>query len=130
MIIVDTSVVIDVFRQRNLSFVARFQAVDAAICGVVRAEVLHGARTQGEWDRYVSILDELPQILVAEEIWPVVGRTLRTMSRAGHPLGFADAIIASLGIYYGIPVSTNDSAMKRIASFIPEFTLAGDLPVN
>lgn len=43
MLLVDTSVVIDYTRSADAAMLAIFQAEGAAITGIIRAEVLHGA---------------------------------------------------------------------------------------
>jgi predicted nucleic acid-binding protein len=44
MIISDTTVVVDYLRSRDRKLVRLFGIHDAAICGVTRAEILHGAK--------------------------------------------------------------------------------------
>ena len=44
MILVDTSVVLGYLKQPDPKVLGLFQAHQAAVCGITRAEVLHGAR--------------------------------------------------------------------------------------
>jgi predicted nucleic acid-binding protein len=57
MILVDTSVVIDSLRSGDPKLLQAFISNDAAICGIVRAEVLHGARDNVHRQRLIGALD-------------------------------------------------------------------------
>jgi predicted nucleic acid-binding protein len=61
MILLDTSVVIDYLRTADARMLAVFQAEDAAICGVTRAEVLHGARDPAHRAQLIAALDAFGQ---------------------------------------------------------------------
>jgi predicted nucleic acid-binding protein len=43
MILIDTSVLIDYLRSKDAALWLKIQSFDAAVCGIVRAEILTGA---------------------------------------------------------------------------------------
>jgi predicted nucleic acid-binding protein len=59
MMLVDTNVLIAYIRTADPRLLALFQAHSAAICGIVRAELLHGVRTPKERAQVLIILATL-----------------------------------------------------------------------
>src|SRR3712207_4062667 len=79
MILVDTSVVIDYLRTTDAKILALFQAHGAAVCGVTRAEVLHGARNPADRARLLTVLSAFQQVLIPDAAWDVVGDHLAAL---------------------------------------------------
>jgi predicted nucleic acid-binding protein len=69
MILLDTSVVIDLLRSNDADLLNAVIANDAAICGVTRAEVLHGARDANHRQKLIAALDLFQQLPVTETTW-------------------------------------------------------------
>ncbi len=63
MILADASVLIDLLRQRDPKLKSLFSSLSVAVCGVTRAELLHGARSARDRKKIVTLLDGLQQVL-------------------------------------------------------------------
>src|SRR5438067_9026070 len=98
MTLVDTSVVIDYLRTADPKLLGLFIAHDAAVCGVTRAEVLHGARSPADRARLVQALDGFRQVPIPDTLWDLVGDHLAALRRGGVTVPFGDALIATVAV--------------------------------
>ena len=73
MILVDSTVLIDYLRQGDAALLATMQANGAAICGVTRAEILHGARGPKHRQKLMQLLDTFPLVSMPDSAWDAVG---------------------------------------------------------
>jgi predicted nucleic acid-binding protein/uncharacterized protein (DUF433 family) len=123
MILVDTSVVIDYLRSGDPKLLQLFTANDAAICGIVRAEVLHGARGSIHRQRLAAALDTFRQMTFPEFAWDSLGDHLAALRAAGITVPLADAIIATVAIHHGAELWSRDSQFVLIRRAIPQLQL-------
>jgi predicted nucleic acid-binding protein len=123
MILIDTSVLVDYLRAPSDRVLRLFEQNHAAICGVIRAEVLAGARSPADLDRIAHSLDVLGHIEISEGIWDQLGKNLSVLRAAGVTVPFPDALIATLAIKVGIELWTNDSHFERIERVLPGLRL-------
>lgn len=56
MILADTNIFIDYFRNQNGGFNKQFDSMEIGICGIVKSELLHGAKTDDEADNMLKTL--------------------------------------------------------------------------
>lgn len=56
MILADTNVMVDYFRSRESELAKKIDSMQVALCGAVRAELLHGARDDAEIDGFLNAL--------------------------------------------------------------------------
>jgi predicted nucleic acid-binding protein len=112
MILVDTSVVIDFSRSGDAHMLAIFIREDAAICGVTRAELLHGARDHAHLARLTAALDSFGQEIIPQALWDTIGMNLAALRAAGVTVPFADVIIATVAVNLDVDCgrATNNSA--------------------
>ena len=54
MILADTNIMIDYFHSRESELAGKIDTMPIALCGVVRTEILHGARSEEEIDDYLK----------------------------------------------------------------------------
>ena len=123
MILVDTSVVIDFSRSGDPAMLATFQAEDAAICGVTRAEVLHGSRDAKHAARLTAALDSFRQEAIPELLWDTIGANLASLRSRAVTVPFADVIIATLAIALDVELWTRDKQFGMIRSVLPALKL-------
>jgi len=123
MILVDTSVLVDYFRAPSDHTLKILEANQAAICGVIRAEILAGTRSPGEISRISTCLNALQQIPLPENIWDRVGYYLALLRSAGITVPFTDAVIATVAVDNKIPLWTRDVHFQRMQSVILELEL-------
>lgn len=122
MELVDTSALILALRDPGVGQWLR-QAVianDVAICDQVALEYLRGARNQGEYDRFDSILRAFPSASIEPADWErarVVFRDLADVSSGyQRSVPIPDALIAATAERHGLVLAHFDSDFDRIAS--------------
>jgi predicted nucleic acid-binding protein len=124
MILVDTSVLIDYLRTKDAKVLALMQRHGGAVCGIVRAEILHGALNTGYRSRLVNALNALAQLPLPETIWDQVGDTLAALRARGVTVPFPDAVIATVAIENDVEVWARDThfpAMQKVLSRLKLF---------
>jgi predicted nucleic acid-binding protein len=123
MILLDSSVVIDLFRLQDDRMLDAILEHDAAICGVTRSEVLFGARDAGHREKLIAALELFKSVQLPETIWDHVGDNLATLRVNGVSVPFADAIIATVAMLHGIELWARDQHFLLIGQVIPALRL-------
>jgi predicted nucleic acid-binding protein len=117
MILVDTSVVIDYARGRDAKLSALLRRLPVAVCGIVRAELLCGARDSRHQSALVTLLSAFNQLAMPDASWDAVGQNLATLRLQGVTVPFPDCVIATLAIENDLEVWARDphyAIMQRI----------------
>ena len=125
MVLVDTNIIIGFWRKRDSSMEQIFLTEDVAVCGVVKAELMHGARNKEDIDRIVKALSPFPCLDMQEGDWEKLGRNLYELRSHGITLPFQDALIATIAISHRAQVWTNDVHFARMQEFVPGLRLYG-----
>lgn len=94
-------------------------AQPVAVSVVTRAEILHGAKNDLDFDRLTNILDAFVQIGVDSGAWVDVARHLYQLRRRGILVPFQDVLIATLAIRQDIEVWTYDTHFQLMQSVLP-----------
>jgi hypothetical protein len=128
MILLDSSVVVEYLRAPGGKLQRLFAQLRPAVCGVVRAEVLHGARDLAHLNVLTSALDQLPQHPTPHDIWDEVGRNLCKLRLRGLVVPFPDALIATLAIRDGIEVWTYDNHFRSMQGVLTALQLFAEPP--
>lgn len=123
MILADTNIFIDYFRNQNKSFNKQFDSMEIGICGIVKSELLHGAKTDDEAGNMIKTFTSFELITIDEYDWEFSGLMLQTIRSQGFTMPVTDVLIAYLGIKYDIPVWTKDHHFKIIQAVYPELKL-------
>ena len=111
MVLVDTNIIIGFWRKRDSSMEQIFLTEDVAVCGVVKAELMHGARNKEDIDRIVKALSPFPCLDMQEGDWEKLGRNLYELRSHGITLPFQDALIATIAISHRAQVWTTDTGV-------------------
>ena len=98
MILVDTAVVIDYARGKDAKLVALLPSLPVLVCGIVRAELLCGARDPKHRTDLFTLLATFGQLAIPDTAWDTVGDNLAALRSRGVTVPFPDAAIATLGI--------------------------------
>jgi predicted nucleic acid-binding protein len=104
------------------------RTLPVAICGVVRAEILAGARNPKDRQRLITFLQPFQYVTMPESSWDRVGDNLAVLYAAGGPVPFPDAIIATLGIENDIEVWARDPHYQLIQKRLPALKLFQEPP--
>ncbi len=123
MILVDSSVIIDALRKPDPTLQHLFNTLRPAICGIVLAEVLHGARDGADYTKLAAALSSFPQVAMPEAIWAGLGRNLWALRSKGVSLPFHDAAIATVAIENNIELWTRDTHFQLIQTVLPQLKL-------
>ena len=123
MILVDTSVLIEALRRSSPRLQQIFIDHGAAICGIIRVEVLHGARDEPHFRRLLASLAIFPQVQTPEAIWDVVGANVYELRKNGLTVPVSDAIIATIAIENNVELWTRDSDFTNIQAILPQLRL-------
>ena len=123
--LVDTSVWLEVLppgdRSPGLrSRVDELLAADkVAITGMVRLELLGGARNDWEWDLLNDHVSALHQLTVAEDTWQEAARMGFQLRRQGVTVPFTDLIIGAVAIDNDAVLLHRDHHFDLIAQHVP-----------
>ena len=123
MILLDSSVVIDLFRAQDDRILDVVLEHDAAICGITRAEVLYGARDASHRVKLIAALDLFQSLALPETIWDRVGDNLATLRESAITVPLADAIIATVAMMNNVELWARDQHFLLIAQVMPALNL-------
>ena len=116
-ILADSNVFIDFWKKPTKAMLDIFRKEDIVICGVVRSELLHGARSKSDYKNIDEALDDFDQLEFKETDWNILGKQLYELRINGITVPYQDAIIALIAVKHNIPIWTNDkhfSYMKKV----------------
>ena len=118
MVIIDTSVWVQGFRlnaaPERLEVDRLLARDEAAMVGVVLAEVLQGARNPRELEELRAWLTALPYLEKTRDTWARVGDLSYQLRRNGTPMGILDLLIGTMALEHDCAVYTLDEHFQRI----------------
>lgn len=123
MILVDSSILIDYYRDRNSELAQQIDSLPISLCGSVKTEVLHGAKDDDEIDLILHSFSTFDLLVTDEYDYEYTGLLLQTLRKQGIQLPMTDALIAYTAIKYDVPLWTKDKHFKYIQAIYPELKL-------
>ena len=123
MILVDTNVIIDLWRKAEPGKIEIFENNEIAICTIVKAELIFGAKNEKEKAKIIDALDELIMLSVDEEHWESLYELLYKLRREGITVPFQDALIAVIAERNDCLLWTNDNHFKEISVVLKDLKL-------
>jgi hypothetical protein len=121
MVLIDTTVWIDFFADRNEPHVARLQELieneeDFALCGVILTEVLQGIRPDTDFKKTKEYLGDLIVLPMRQATFFRAADIYRSLRKRGITIRKpVDCMIASVAIEYDIHLLHNDRDFDHIA---------------
>jgi predicted nucleic acid-binding protein len=128
MILVDTTVVVAYLRTADPKLQGIFAAHQAGICGVTRAEILHGVRNPADLARFSNALNAFQQVAIPDALWDEVGAHLSALRAAGLPTPLADVIIGALSIHLHVELWSRDQHHVAMQTAVPALRLFQEPP--
>jgi predicted nucleic acid-binding protein len=128
MILVDANVIIGYLKKPDPKVLGLFQVHQAAVCGITRAEVLHGARNPADRQRLLNQLNVFAQVAIPDSIWDTVGDTLAALRAAGLTVPFPDTVLACVAVAYGMELWSRDQHFSLIQTVLPQLRLFQEPP--
>lgn len=123
-ILVDSSIWIEFFRRPSapVSLVLDRLLAHRLVCttGVIKAEVVPGARTPKDFHRLKRLFDALPLAPERDGFWTHVTRFQYRLRRNGIlDIGIPDLMVATVAIQNRKTLFSADEDFPRMAPFIP-----------
>ena len=124
MILVDTSVWIEIFRDKTRHIVNAFQkrigSENYVISRFNQLELLQGARDQKEWGLLEDYLSTQYYLEASEITWPEAARIYFELRRRGVTVNSPiDCCIAQIALEYGALLLHRDNDFERVARIRP-----------
>ena len=123
MILADSNVFIDFWNNPTDNIIRVFEQEEIVICGVVRAELLHGAVSEKDVQTITTMLEAFDEYNLESSDWQTLGEQLYRLRTKGITVPFQDAVIASIAIKYKIPVWTGDRHFALIQNALNGFEI-------
>jgi hypothetical protein len=124
MILIDTTVLVDVLRDKSGANAERLLAVlgteEIAFTRFTELEVLMGAKDEAEWNGIRQYLAARPLLDPSASSWADAARTYYDLRRAGRTVrSIVDCCIAQMAIENGLTLLHNDRDFETIATVRP-----------
>ena len=120
MILVDTSVWIDLFKGKDTAEVCQLEnfleaAEGIAICGIILTEVLQGVKDDKQYARILERFDDFYFLEMSRTTYVRAANLFRTLQKKGITVRKSvDCIIAAVAIENNIPLLHNDRDFERL----------------
>ncbi|HRP03232.1 MAG TPA: PIN domain-containing protein [Candidatus Kapabacteria bacterium] len=114
MILVDTNIIIDYWRQPNDRIRKILIENDVYICGVIKTELLYGSKDVNQYHKIKEAISDFPIIDLYPLFWDELGYNLFTLKKSGLTVPIQDAMIATLAINFDLKLWTNDKHFFHI----------------
>lgn len=123
MPLVDSTVVIVYLRTLDAKLLALFRSHPVKITGLVRAELLAGARDAAEAVATTAAADSFAQLDFPHSLWDSVGHNRARLRPKGLTLPFNDVVLATLAMHYDLEVWSRDRHFVMLQSVFPTLRL-------
>jgi hypothetical protein len=128
MILVDSCVIFAHIRGKDPRLGGVFKSLPTAVCGIVRAEALHGTRDPADRATLIALLNRFAQILTPESTWDATGDNLAALRRAGITVPFPDVVQATIAIEGGHELWSRDAHFALMQTVLPALRLFHEPP--
>ena len=120
MVLVDSSVWIELFRKKgdvvtSLAVENLIEEMQACLCGIVKLEVLGGARDD-EKTVIANLFSLVPYIQQTDAVWDEVVRFQWRVRKHGLTIPWSDALIAAIANRNGHRIYSRDKHFDSLAS--------------
>lgn len=117
-VLVDTSVWIEMFRKGDSPAIEALGELlrQGFVCtnGLIRAEILSGAKSKADYRRLQEHLSALPLLPDPPALWETIAETRYRLARKGFQAGIADMVVAATASYHRKALLTLDQAFSHI----------------
>ena len=112
MILADTSVIIDFWKQPNEKTKNMFIDNKVVISGITKAELYHGAKDKNQLKKIQKALNDFDEVRTKANTWENLGTNLFILKSNGITVPFQDALLATLAIDNDLEVWTLDKHFR------------------
>lgn len=126
MVLVDTNIIIDLWKNRSDDIIQLFEKESVCICGVIRSELMHGAYSEKNLEEISQKLNYITEINMENKEWDEFGRFLYKLRTNGLSVPYADAVIAFIAIKNNLQLLTRDKHFRLIQVIEPKLKFYKD----
>jgi predicted nucleic acid-binding protein len=125
MVLVDTTVWIDLFNKKENEKVLRFEELignseDICICGIIITEILQGIQSDKQFNHVQEILNDLIYLETTKDTYILAAQIYRNCRKSGYTIRkSADCLIAAISMEKSTFLLHNDRDFDYISSFFP-----------
>jgi predicted nucleic acid-binding protein len=123
VILVDTSVLVRYLRSASPAIRQVLISTECAICGVTRAEILHGAKTPKDATDLGNAMNSFIQLPILPATWDHLGFHLASLRSRGLPMPFQDVLLATVALDYGAELWSYDAHFRAIQGVLTSLIL-------
>ncbi len=127
ILLADTNIIIDYWKPSSKEVYETldkvFDSNDIIIPGIVRAELLHGSRSEKNQREIHESMAEFDTLNLEGDDWEALGDQLYMYRKQGVTVPISDAIIACIAMTYGIPIWSRDGHFEMMKNVIPELQI-------
>ena len=123
MILVDTNILIDFWKNPTSEKQLIFEQEEIATCGVIFTEILRGSKNPKESEKLKTALECFEYLAFEKQDWLEVSSLFAKLKKSGLTIPFQDGIIAYLAIKNDCQLWTLDNHFKLIKTVIPVLKL-------
>jgi predicted nucleic acid-binding protein len=113
LVVVDTSVWLPFLKGRRAphsdALKLLLRSGEAAVTGIVVAEVLQGASNAAEERKLEHALSAAVYLSIGHDGYRAAGRLSAALRRGGRSVQLSDVLVATAAIAHGVPILTADS---------------------
>lgn len=119
MVMYDSNVIIDILH-------GKLETNDekVCICGIIKAELLHGARSENNYNELLQMMSELYYVPLEESQWENIGKKLYELRINGITVPINDVIIYEICAKNNITLRTQDKHFKLINNLFGEIMIS------
>ena len=123
MILVDSNVFIEFWKNPLDNQKKVFLYNEIAICGVIKSELLRGTSSEKQFREVFNALDCFNYLFFEESDWSELAKLFVDLRKNGILIPFQDGMIAYLAIKNNCKLWTNDKHFKLIQIVKPELQI-------
>lgn len=123
MILVDSNVFIEFWKNPLDNQKKVFLYNEIAICGVIKSELLRGTSSEKQFREVFNALDCFNYLFFEESDWSELAKLFVDFRKNGISIPFQDGMIAYLAIKNNCKLWTNDKHFKLIQIVKPELQI-------
>ena len=123
MILVDSNVFIEFWKNPLDNQKKVFLYNEIAICGVIKSELLRGTSSEKQFREVFNALDFFNYLFFEESDWSELAKLFVDLRKNGISIPFQDGMIAYLAIKNNCKLWTNDKHFKLIQIVKPELQI-------
>jgi hypothetical protein len=123
MILLDASVIVDLWRKPTDRVREILESNYPYVAGVTRAELMRGARDPSDLMNVEGALADFSNLPTKEATWLQLGRNVYALRRAGISVPFQDVLLATLAIQNRLEVWTYDAHFQMMQRVLTDLKL-------